>query len=179
MDRSTDTSMATRTRSQKAAAQRSTSDDTPSTEFQETNDDFSKLNINKEEEYSQQQGNNMEENEQCNNPSDSNLQLHHLQESFVAELAQKQKIIEEQQQLLLQLQLNIQELMDEKHSQRHQELLTQATISNDNNSNLVFSSQMEPPHIHVDNHKSKYDNFMEQQLLKDKINNIRKFSSNK
>jgi hypothetical protein len=46
--------------------------------------------------------------------SHTNIQLQHLQEAFAAELAQEQKLVEDQRQLLLQQQLNIQELMNTK-----------------------------------------------------------------
>jgi hypothetical protein len=60
--------------------------------------------------------------EQCNNISHSNLQLQLLQENLMAELEKKQKIIDEQQQPLLQLQVNIHELMTGRHHhQQHQE----------------------------------------------------------
>ena len=41
--------------------------------------------------------------------------------------------------------------------------------------------QRKPPSIDnkIGNNTSKYDNFIEQQLLKDKVINIRKFSGNK
>ncbi len=161
------------------------------------------MSINNDEINSQQLGNSIEptdnnmhsslsmplseknemKNEQSNNFPHSNLQFHHLQESFAAELAQKQKIIEDQQQLLLQLQSSIQELMNGKHEQQHHEPLPQATIYNNlqPNSNLISLPRMESSSAHnrIENNTSKYDNFIEQQILKDKINNIRKFSGNK
>ena len=121
-----------------------------------------------------------------NNLSHSNIQLQHLQGIFAAELAQKQKIIEDQRQLLLQQQLNIQELKDRKLKEQHHGFSGQSINYNNinnphNHPNSSSSLQVEAPSAHkpLGNNSFKYDNFIEQQLLKDKINNIRKFSGNK
>ncbi|CAF1516858.1 unnamed protein product [Adineta steineri] len=50
------------------------------------------------------------------------LLIQHLQETFSAKLAQKQKIIEDQQRILIELQLNLQELINRKQKQQQQEL---------------------------------------------------------
>jgi hypothetical protein len=87
----------------------------------------------------------------------SSIELQQLHETFAVDLAQKQKIIEDQDKLLYLLKSNIQELLDDKQNQQDHGLLLQTT-----------------------EHKIyKYDNFIEQQLIKDKITNIRKFSGNK
>ena len=70
------------------------------------------------------------------------LLIQHLQETFSAKLAEKQKIIEDQQQLLIQLkwELNIQELMNGKQKQRQQELSSQL-IGHNNNPNTDSDEQ--------------------------------------
>ena len=112
----------------------------------------------------------------------SSIQLQHLQETFATELAQKQKIIEDLEKLLLKL--NIHTPSDDKQSQQDQGLLLQTTdLSNGYNSSsdTVFIPQMKRSTIHnmTEHNTYKYDNFIEQQLIKDKITNIRKFSGNK
>ena len=109
-------------------------------------------------------------------------QLLQLQQNFAIELDQKQKIIEEQQELLLQLQQSIQETRDGKYLQPHQDQSSQ--IKNNNVQDIwdvMHSTQQEQTQDNSQNNsnKHKYDNFIEQQLLKDKFNNIRKFSGNK
>jgi len=68
--------------------------------------------------------------EKPNNLPHSKIQFQHLQETLFAELAQRQKIIEEQQQLLFQQQLNIQELMNEKLKQQQLGLLSEPNTYN-------------------------------------------------
>ena len=136
MDRSTGSPIATRTRSQQSTTEQMTSHEISPTERQEIKEDFSKVEVDSDEVYLQQQGNDMQQvednthssssisrlekyemkNEQLNTSSNVTSQMHHLQETFAMELAQKQKIIEEQHQVLLQLQLDIQELSNGKHN---------------------------------------------------------------
>ena len=71
------------------------------------------------------------------NDDELNIQLQHLQETFSAKLAEKQKIIE---QLLIQLQLNFQELINGKQKQRQQELSSQL-IAHNNDSNTDSGQQ--------------------------------------
>jgi hypothetical protein len=66
MEQSTNIPIATRTRSQKLTTQNSSSDETTSTSHQETDENFSKLSINKDEINSQQLGNSIE-------PTDNNM----------------------------------------------------------------------------------------------------------
>ncbi len=202
MHRSTDTPIAARTRSQAPMAQQPSSEIDSLTQHQQINENFTELNINDDE------GNNMIQEdtkmvaspstsklekkemsgEQSNNILHSNFQIQVWQENLMAELAQKQKIIEEQQHLLLQLQANIQELMSDKHhsqqSEQHQRLPPQAFTSiSDGHSilGIIPSQQTKSPSTdnQIQNNIFKFDNFIEQQLLKDKVNNIRKFSGNK
>jgi hypothetical protein len=85
--------------------------------------------------------------------------------------------------------MNIQELMTGKHhhQQQHEQhqgspLPPQTMIFTNNNdshaiSELIVGPQTKPSP--TDNKTFKYDHFIEQQLLKEKINNIKKFSGNK
>jgi hypothetical protein len=224
MEQCTDTSIASRTRSQKYMAQHSPSHITPSTALQEKNEDLSQMSFDTNTTLTQHQENNMEqlttsthllsfipsieqkhqplnsigkeheeystteedemEKEKRNSLSYANIQLQHLQETFAAQLVQTQKVIEEQRQLLFQQQLNIQELRDGKRKEQHHGLSVQFSNNVNNphdHPNFSSSSQVKAPSAHkpLANNSFKYDNFIEQQLLKDKINNIRKFSGNK
>lgn len=184
MEQSADNPIATRTRSQQSTTQHMTSHET--TEHQEIEEEFSKMNVDAEATSFQQQENRNNEmkNEQINNFSNISSQLHHLQETFAMKLAQKQKIIEDQQRLLLQLQLNVQELSNGGHNDQYREDSSQAIMDNDNfhlNSDSDSLPQRKPPPMdnEIGNNTSKYDNFIEQQSLKDKVMNIRKFSGKK
>ncbi|CAF5215354.1 unnamed protein product, partial [Rotaria magnacalcarata] len=114
--------------------------------------------------------------------SSSNTLLQQLRETFATELAQTQKVIEDQRQLLLQQQIHIEELTNEKFHQQHHGLASHSAVYNNYNinSNSPLSS-MEPQPLQksLGNNSFKYDNFIEQQLIKEKINNIRKYSGNK
>jgi hypothetical protein len=180
MNQSPNSPIAARTRLQTSIAQQLSSEVVSSTQHQETNEDFAKLNINDDERNDMIQkdiktvpslptstsGKQEVNDEQFNKMSHSNLQLQLCQENLMAELAQKQKIIEEQKHLLLQLQSNIQELMTDKHHQQQHE---------------QHPEPSQPPLTDnkIRNNTPKYDNFIEQQLLKEKISNIKKFSGNK
>ena len=173
MESNTDNTIATRTRSNK-----NTNQHTPSTETTE-NSTAATADIN--EPYLQEIIENVNDNKHTLH---SSIQLQHLQETFAAELDQKQKIIEDQEKLLYLLKLNIQELLDDKQNQQDHGLLLQTTDHNNGNnssSDTVFIPQMKRSTIHniTEHNTYKYDNFIEQQLIKDKITNIRKFSGNK
>lgn len=94
-----------------------------------------------------------QQKEQVNNETGIIAQPNADLEKLMIEMQRRQQIIEQQQHALEQLQWNIQHLTTK-------------------------------PELKLDNIESgmitcKYDNFIEQQLLKEKINNIRKFSGNK
>ncbi|CAF4667464.1 unnamed protein product, partial [Rotaria socialis] len=95
---------------------------------------------------------------------------------------QTQKVIEGQRQLLLQQQIHIEKLMHEEfHQQHHGHASHSAVYNNPNiNSNSPLSSvEPQPLQKSLGNNSFKYDNFIEQQFIKEKINNIRKYSGNK
>lgn len=200
MDQSPDKPIASRTRLGTSSTQQTSLEITPSTQGQEIKENFTELNIKNDDENDMDQedikilpslsttaGKNELGPEQFNNTSHSSVQLQFWQENLMAELAQKQKIIEEQQLLLIQLQSNIQQLMNGKHQQQpdkhRQEPSLQALTSTDevhlNPTSIAFEQLQPPTDGKIQNNTSKYDNFIEQQLLKDKISNIRKFSGNK
>ncbi|CAM4923075.1 unnamed protein product [Rotaria socialis] len=72
--------------------------------------------------------------------------------------------------------------MNEKFHQQHHGVASHSVIYNNSNINSMSSlSSMEPQPLQksLGNNSFKYDNFIEQQLIKEKINNIRKHSGNK
>ncbi|CAF4923426.1 unnamed protein product [Rotaria socialis] len=70
---------------------------------------------------------------------------------------------------------------EEFHQQHHGHALHSAVYNNLNiNSNSPLSSmESQPLQKPLGNNSFKYDNFIGQQLIKEKINNIRKYSGNK
>ena len=201
MEQSQDDSIASRTRSQTTMAQQKSSDTILSTQEEEIKENLTGLNIKNDNEDDTAQEDikilqslsttkieNKESGaEQPNNILHSNVQLQSWQENIMTELAQKQKTIEEQQLLLVQLQSNIHQLMNSKHHQqpdKHlQELSLQALTATDdahiNSTSITFEQVHPPTNGKIQQNTSKHDNFIEQQLLKDKISNMKKFSGNK
>ena len=174
MESNTDDTIATR-------SDKNTNQHSPSTESSETTGTSTTATGSTNKPYLQGITENVNDNKHALH---SNIQLQRLQETIAVELAQKQKIIEDQQKLLLLLQVNIQELLNDRQNQQDQGLSSQTTDHNNGNnssSDTVFLSQMKRPTIHntTEHHTFKYDNFIEQQLIKDKTTNIRKFSGNK
>jgi hypothetical protein len=125
---STDTSVATCTGAQNYTTQHSPFLDTPLTILKETTEDISTGNVGTGEVQSPTQEvienatddkysvysniepatisfhvaeKNERKREKLADPSHTNMQLQHLQEAFAAELAQKQKLVVDQRQLLL------------------------------------------------------------------------------
>ncbi|CAF1169029.1 unnamed protein product [Adineta steineri] len=70
-------------------------------------------------------------------------------------------------------------LNDKQTQQEHERMEQQSTHNEDNNSNSDTLVQRTTNDNMIQLNPRKYDNFIEQQLIKDKITNIRKFSGNK
>ncbi|CAF1264737.1 unnamed protein product [Adineta steineri] len=110
----------------------------------------------------------------------NNLPLQHLREIYDMEIALKERIIEDQGKLLQLLNIKMQRLLNDKQTQQeHERMEQQSTHNEDNNSNSDTLLQRTTNDNMIQLNPRKYDNFIEQQLIKDKITNIRKFSGNK
>lgn len=103
-----------------------------------------------------------------------------LQKFFNDELEKKQQIIEEQQRILNQLQLHLQTItMSQQRGGSSQWNDDEENLKNNGQPTSTMEIGRTTIWKPAENNLSKYDNFIEQQILKEKISNIRRFAGNK